>query len=301
MRVDEVTSNPQMLGEDEPSRGVSKSRVEQRLVALSLNTRAPRDSDSLSFATLSTERPVALVAHDATMSRSSGEWDDRAQMLRTVRSAAMPRDVQQRSQQVVENQDFSKSYVANFAYKKQQTLACRQQCTHASTRISSNAYFKTWMCNRSRRWSDRTIGLDRKPLEILWKLLLFMSIRIRNSKVLDENKDHRQSAQHVRGNKSLSETVESQNQDVSCIVPPVLVSKLIKHATQIFEAQYRESRCADKLNSTKASKGTQLAQVCREAGCTHVVGKWAKLCGQLGNHVGRDGCYGFVSRVHPPS
>ena len=37
-----------------------------------------------------------------------------------------------------------------------------------------------------------------------------------------------------------SETVESQNQDVSCIVPPVLVSKLTKHATQIFEAQYGE-------------------------------------------------------------
>ena len=117
---------------------------------------------------------------------------------------------------------------------------------------------------------------------------------------LMKTKTRRQSAQNVRGNKSLCETAESQNQDVSCIVPPVLVSKLTKHATQIFEAQYGESRCANELNN-KASQGTHLAQVCREAGCTYVVGTWAILCDQLGNLVGRDGCYRFVSRVHPPS
>ena len=98
-----------------------------------------------------------------------------------------------------------------------------------------------------------------------------------------------------------AETVESQNQDVSCIVPPVHVSKLTKHATQIFEAQYGESRWADKLKKTKAREGTHLAQACRDAGCTHVVGTWAILCDQLGNLVGRDGCDRFVSRVHPPS
>ena len=78
------------------------------------------------------------------------------------------------------------------------------------------------------------------------------------------------------GNKSLSETVESQNQDVSCIVPPVLVSRLTKHETQIVEAQYGESRCENKLKNPKASSGTQLAQVCRATGCAYVVdGKYS--------------------------
>ena len=59
------------------------------------------------------------------------------------------------------------------------------------------------------------------------------------SRVLDENKDRRQSAQHVRGNKSLSETVESQNQDVSCIVPPVHRIKAHKARNSDFRRSVR--------------------------------------------------------------
>ena len=46
--------------------------------------------------------------------------------------------------------------------------------------------------------SDRTIGLDRMSLEILWKLLVSCQFGSKRSSVLDKNNDRRQSAQYSR-------------------------------------------------------------------------------------------------------
>ena len=67
--------------------------------------------------------------------------------------------------------------------------------------------------------------------------LLFIPMRIRNSRVVVETifavKQHRNYGAVAKWckNKSQDGTVESQNQDSSCIVPAQFVSHLIKHET----------------------------------------------------------------------
>ena len=65
--------------EEEPTPGVAQSQLERSLIASSLASQSPRESESSS--TVSAGRPEALVSHDATMSRSSDAWADRAQKL----------------------------------------------------------------------------------------------------------------------------------------------------------------------------------------------------------------------------
>ena len=78
--MDEVMSKtPEQVREEEPSPGVAQSRLERSLIASSLASQSPRESEKSS--TVSAGRPVALVSHDATMSRSSDAWADRAQNL----------------------------------------------------------------------------------------------------------------------------------------------------------------------------------------------------------------------------
>ena len=73
-------------------------------------------------------------------------------------------------------------------------------------------------------------------------------------------------------NKSQDGTVESQNQDSSCIVHAQFVSHLTKHENYRFAGLDME-RLVAKTNCKiqKYSREEKLAQVCREAGFTKVV------------------------------
>ena len=107
---------------------LQKSRPVRNMTTSSLTSRSPQESDSLSSATLtteknvallshvrssweslSTEKPAALKSHDATVNRSSDAWRDETwcDVKPKFEGPAVEPKSQQLRQQVVQNQGFS--------------------------------------------------------------------------------------------------------------------------------------------------------------------------------------------------